>query len=256
MTDKEGQSQHHFKHLDQVPKRLRNAARLCAHLTSLDIRPDTIVDVGCGYGFFLAEAAKAWSPSRILGIDGPWVETDRLQFTPSAFRVHDLHVPLRLEARFDLAVCLEVAEHVAEEHAGDLIGLLTGASDMVLFSAAIPGQGGKGHLNEQFPSYWCSHFAARGFVPVDILHSLVWTDEGLFNWFRQNLLIFVAEPRLASLPRLAASRTPPALLDRVHPQYFRRRTRQLREARAEIRRLEAETAALKARLASLQPSLG
>ncbi len=245
MRENKDNLQHHFEHLNNVSERLKNAKQICFILDSIGVEPRSVIDVGCGYGFFLAEAGKIWPLERVLGIDGPWVDLEHLQFEKDAFWVRDLHAPVRLENRFDLAVCLEVAEHLREAGAQQLVDLLCSASDIVLFSAAIPGQGGKGHLNEQYPSYWAARFAARGFVPIDILHSIVWTNNTLFPWFRQNLLIFLDERRLPDYPQFEAHRTPAGLLDRVHPHNFRRRLKQLREARTRADRLEAELSALR-----------
>jgi SAM-dependent methyltransferase len=245
MSEKKSDSQHHFEHLANIEERLRNARKICTILDSIGVEPRSVVDVGCGYGFFLAEAGKAWKLDRMLGIDGPWVEQAQLQFDRERFWVRDLQEPVRLPDRFDLAACLEVAEHLREASSETLVDLLCSAADIVLFSAAIPGQGGKGHLNEQYPSYWATRFATRGFVPIDILHPIVWTDSALFPWFRQNLLIFVHERRLPDYPQFAAYRTPASLLDRVHPHILRRRLKQLREARTRADRLEAELSALR-----------
>ena len=166
-------------------------------------------------------------------------------FPAEFFWVRDLQKPVRLKERFDLAACLEVAEHIRKEHAQSLVDLLVSASDVILFSAAIPGQGGNGHVNEQYPSYWSSRFATRGYVPIDILHPIVWADKELFPWFRQNLLIYVAESRLSAFPQLAEHRAIPSLLDRVHPHNFQRRLKQVKEARARVKQLEAELAALR-----------
>lgn len=253
MIEKNNNAQHHFEHLENIGERLKNASQICSILDSIGVEPRSVIDVGCGYGFFLAEAGKTWKLDRVLGIDGPWVDPDHLQFAKESFWVRDLHAPVRLEARFDLATCLEVAEHLRETGAQQLVDLLCSAADLVLFSAAIPGQGGKGHLNEQYPSYWAAHFATRGFVPIDILHPIVWANNTLLPWFRQNLLIFIDERRLADYPQFEAHRTPPALLDRVHPHNFRRRLKQLREARTRADRLEAELTALKKAQGVTQP---
>jgi len=236
--------QHHVEHLKQKEKRLKNAIKICSILESININPNSVVDIGCGYGFFLAAAQKTWEPEAILGIDGDWVERNQLMFSEEFFWVRDLQKPVRLKERFELAACLEVAEHIRKEHSQSLVDLLVSASDVILFSAAIPGQGGNGHVNEQYPSYWSSRFATRGYVPVDILHPIVWTDKELFPWFRQNLLIYVAESRLSSFPLLAEHRAVPGLLDRVHPHNFQRRLKQVKEARTRVKQLEAELAAL------------
>jgi hypothetical protein len=107
-----------------------------------------------------------------------------------------------LEKSFDLSVCLEVAEHVPDASADTLVRSLTAAAPVVLFSAAIPLQGGSHHINEQWPSYWAQKFAAEGYVPVDAIRRHVWDDERVSFFYAQNILLFVKKSRLAEYPKL------------------------------------------------------
>ena len=59
----------------------------------------------------------------------------------------------------------------------------------VIFSAAIPGQGGTGHLNEQFPAYWSKLFNENGFAVNSDFRFGIWNDDRIENWYRQNLMI-------------------------------------------------------------------
>jgi hypothetical protein len=98
---------------------------------------------------------------------------------------------LPLEREFDLVLSLEVAEHLPEESAAGFSQSLARLGPIVLFSAAAPQQGGTGHLNEQWPSYWVRHFAQNGFTVVDCLRDRIWRDERIEWRYRQNLLLFV-----------------------------------------------------------------
>ena len=97
--------------------------------------------------------------------------------------------------RYDLAISIEVAEHIEPGNAEEFVRLLTGLSDTVLFSAAIPGQGGTGHVNEQWPEYWAALFRASGYGAMDCLRTKIWDDAQIPFWYRQNCLIFAAQRR-------------------------------------------------------------
>src|SRR3981081_11169 len=116
------------------------------------VRPRSVVDIGCGTGTWLAAFRRDGVPD-VFGIDGDWAPRDRLQLTGGQVAHHDPSQPLDLGRRFDLAICLEVAEHLPAASADALVALLTRHAPVVLFSAAIPGQGGTGHVNEQRPVY-------------------------------------------------------------------------------------------------------
>lgn len=178
------------------------------------------VDVDCGVGAWLSVLQER-GVADVVGVDGAWVDEQLLKIPADRFRRADLSAPLKLERRFDLAICLEVAEHLPPERADGFIAELAGAADFVLFSAAIPFQGGYGHVNEQWQSYWADRFARRGFVVRDWVRPRLWTDAAIPVWYRENLLLFVAErrvPELVSAPDGAADGPMP--LDLVHPEAY------------------------------------
>ena len=111
------------------------------------IRPGSVVDVGCGLGEWLA-TFQEHGVSDILGIDGDYVDRDMLYIPQQDFKTIDLNRPFTLNRTFDLAVCLEVAEHLEAEHANDFVESLTRLAPIILFSAAIPLQSGTNHVNE------------------------------------------------------------------------------------------------------------
>jgi SAM-dependent methyltransferase len=153
--------------------------------------PRNIIDVGCGEGWWADAFAQAGC--NVLGIDGA-----QPAGTPLAdrFVVHDLTQPLQtlMVVGGDLVVCLEVAEHLPEWRAEGFIADLCRLAPLVLFSAAIPGQGGTGHVNEQWPAYWVELFAAQGYRASGALRFPIWTKAAVENWYRQNLLVFAAHP--------------------------------------------------------------
>jgi Methyltransferase domain len=195
----------------------------------LDVtRASSVIDIGCGNGGWLKAYAEA-GVDDFQGIDGAWVDTEWLDIPANNFSASDLSQPLKQDRRYDLATCLEVAEHLPPESAETIVDTLTGLADVVLFSAAVPDQGGTDHLNEQWPEYWVEMFAAKGFVGVDHLRPLLWDNTDVAWYYRQNLILFVAEAKLPQLAALAATHAAtggrvPAL---VHPDIWTRRNRRL-----------------------------
>lgn len=185
------------------------------------VSPRSVVDVGCGSGVWL-EAFLEAGIDDICGIDGPWVEPSRLLFPPEFFRAHDLTQPIDLERRFDLAVSLEVGEHLPPDAAPELVASLTRAAPIVLFSAAIPGQRGAEHVNEQWPEYWVELFSQSGYVAVDAVRPEIWDDPNVAACYAQNTAIYCEAAALAANPKLRAAYVRagerfPAL---VHPRLF------------------------------------
>jgi SAM-dependent methyltransferase len=148
----------------------------------------SVVDIGCGTGHWLA-IAREFGAQEILGVDGEWARS-QLVIPPESFLAHDLSQPLKLPRRFDLVLSLEVAEHLPASAAADFVRSLCDACDVVVFSAAIPGQGGRKHLNEQWPAYWADRFAQHGFDCYDTLRPKIWNNPRIAWYYAQNVLIF------------------------------------------------------------------
>ncbi len=178
------------------------------------------LDVGCGVGAWLSVLREKGVPE-IAGIDGSWVEEKLLRIPPESFRRADLSERLDVGRRYDLAISLEVAEHLPPARAAGFVGELADASDFVVFSAAIPFQGGYHHVNEQWQSYWVDLFARRGYVVRDWVRPRLWPDEQIPVWYRENLLLFVAQGRVAELrPAPDGSEDTVLPFDLVHPQAY------------------------------------
>jgi SAM-dependent methyltransferase len=176
------------------------------------------VDIGCGVGTWLA-CLRSKGAEEILGLDGPWMDPVHLIIPREAFRHADLGQPIRLERRFDLALSLEVAEHLPPGRAGSFVADLCALADFVLFAAAIPHQGGVGHVNEQWPAYWAALFAKRGYAPVDAVRPRVWDDGAVQVWYRQNTLLYAKRTRL---PEVKAPEAVPMAL--IHPALYLEKT--------------------------------
>ncbi len=190
----------------------------------LEILPPvtSAVDLGCGVGTWL-RVLKEKGIEQIQGVEGDWLDTELLQIPEECFTAHDLQQPLTLDTTFDLAISLEVAEHLKAEKATQFVESLTALSDYVLFSAAIPGQGGESHVNEQWPDYWAHLFRERGFTPVDVIRSPIWNDDQIPIWYRQNILLFVRNEKLESLGISGEAVSIP--LSIVHPELYLDKTR-------------------------------
>ncbi|MEG4998264.1 glycosyltransferase [Microcoleus sp. B4-D4] len=165
------------------------------------ILPKSVVDVGCGTGGWLAAFHKL-GIADCLGIDGDYVDRTLLEIPLNQFKSYDLKQPLQVERKFDLAISLEVAEHLPSTCAENFVNSLTKLAPVILFSAAIPFQGGVEHLNEQWPQYWAYYFQQNGFVVIDCLRKKIWNNDKVEPWYAQNILIFVKEEHLSRYPRL------------------------------------------------------
>jgi SAM-dependent methyltransferase len=197
----------------------RSARKILPMVIDL-IKPESIIDIGCGLGCWLSVAME-YGIKDILGIDGEWIDKKALQIPDQYFRVHDLRKALNLERKFDLCLCLEVAEHLPSNLAEQLVNSLTGISDAILFSAAIPLQGGEDHVNEQWPDYWVSLFKKKGYVMIDYLRNKIWMDEDVEWWYAQNILLFVSPKTLRDqLTITLRGNTSREDIIKIHPKYW------------------------------------
>lgn len=168
----------------------QDSAREVLPLIFEGLKPSSIVDIGCGTGHWLA-AARELGVQDIFGVDGPWVSKTQLAIQAENFSARDLAAPLHLGRRFDLALSFEVAEHLPESAARTFVESLCAAADVVAFSAAIPGQGGRHHLNEQWPIYWAKLFQEFKYDCFDYLRPRMWNNPRIAWYYAQNSLIFV-----------------------------------------------------------------
>ncbi len=208
-----------------------------------NVRPRSAIDLGTGAGTWLA-AVKELGATRVLGLDGPWASRDNLVIRDDEFRIVDFEAGLPNVGRFDLAICLEVLEHISPAAAQRSVDWLCERSDVILFSAAIPEQGGMHHINEAWQSDWAAKFATHGYLAYDIIRPIVWRDDAIPWWYRQNCVVY-ALPDVASAHGWTPSR--PEALDLVHPDRFLMAARQ-------VKRLRSRT--LKGRIRSLWQRFG
>ncbi len=191
----------------------------------------SVVDVGCNLGHWLSVFLENGAES-VRGFDGQWTDTGKLVIPAEAFSAVDINERLPSRTRYDLAVSLETAEHLTPERAPSFIEDLTLLSDIVLFSSAPPGQGGKAHVNEQWPHYLAALFKKHGYRCVDLFRAAFWDDERVFYYYAQNTFLFCSEQALHTHPALrqhyenSYGRMP---LSVIHPGLFTRKMQKARE---------------------------
>ena len=195
----------------------RSAEEIIPVLIDL-FHPASVIDVGCGIGTFLA-VFRRYGVADLLGMDGHWVNKELLgkYISTAEFREADLQQPLRIDRRFDLALCLEVAEHLRPEAAEVLVHSLVQLSDIIIFSAALPGQGGENHINEQYVDYWQEKFLAHDYYFHDVFRPWFWNNPNIFWWYRQNMFLVANEKKLPAaevLKRYEVNR----INNYVHPE--------------------------------------
>lgn len=180
------------------------------------------LDFGCGIGTWLSVVKN--KNCKITGIDGPWVPNQYLVIPQQNFLSIDISQSLNAASselqrlsKHDLSISLEVAEHINQNLSDKFIEFLTEKSDYILFSAAIPGQTGDGHVNEQWPSYWAEKFDKYGFELFDVIRHEIWDDEQIPFWYRQNCFLG-AKKGLLGLP--SGTRVSGKKFDIVHPRQF------------------------------------
>lgn len=185
------------------------------------VQPNSVIDVGCGVGAWLSVFAEL-GVHEIRGVDGKWVDKSMLLIPKNCFVSRDLTQPLQMNRTFDLVVSLEVAEHLPIQYAEIFVDSLTRLGPVVVFSAAIPRQGGTHHVNEQFPNYWAKLFKKRKYVTVDPIRKKIWQNENVESFYSQNILFFVEENSLENYPLLKAAfqNTDINQLSIVHPKQY------------------------------------
>lgn len=174
---------------DELSSVSLDSARIIVPILLKTIRFQSVLDVGCGRGAWLV-AFQENGVETVRGIDGPHVDLSQLLISPSCFSSADLCKPLKIDEQYDLAICLEVVEHLPTRAGRALVELLTGTAPLVLFSAAVPGQGGTGHITEEWSPYWEGIFSRYEFRRLDPIRRHIWLDNSIGWWYRQNLFLY------------------------------------------------------------------
>ena len=176
------------------------SARAVVPLAMEFFRPSSVVDVGCGVGTWL-KAFSECGVEELRGYDGPWVKRDELLIPETSFTEIDLEQGIRADRRYDLVVCLEVAEHLDPSAAETLVSSIVSLAPAAVFSAAVPGQPGRNHINLHWPSYWRTLFARHQWRRFDALRPRIRQNHAIDSWYRDNTFIFCepGHPAMASL---------------------------------------------------------
>jgi hypothetical protein len=218
------------------------SARIIVPHVLRQVHPRSVIDVGCARGAWL-RAFSEHGVQIVQGLDGNYVDRSKLLIETADFTPVNLITAVKGElgplmekanGSYDLALCLEVAEHLPHSSADDLVRTLTTLAPIVLFSAAVPGQGGIGHINEQWPHYWKLRFEKYGFQRIDSIRRRIWRDKRVPWWYRQNMFLFAARERIAESNLMRAEEKLPAL--DVVSIYCRNRLRALRRGMTQIAR--------------------
>jgi SAM-dependent methyltransferase len=189
---------------------LQGATAALTAIFKSDAPPTSLLDVGCGTGTWLRAAADL-GVKTIAGIDGIAVPDEQLRVERDVIALHDLSAPFDLKRRFELAICLEVAEHLLEESSARLISSIVRHADTIYFSAACPGQPGQHHVNCQWPAYWQELFNSHGYACDDAIRWLIWNDARIEPWYRQNMFTARRDPSNAGRE--------PRLKGVIHPEF-------------------------------------
>jgi SAM-dependent methyltransferase len=166
-----------------------------------DLAPKTAIDVGCGTGALLAQLRSAGCD--VIGLE--YAEPARVLCHSRGLDVRPFDLvsdSLADNRTYDVAISMEVAEHLPETVADRYVDLLAFLGKTIVFTAALPGQGGTGHINEQPHEYWIEKFEKRDRVLDWTLTSRwreVWKDSGAVqSWYYNNLMVFRAARTAAS----------------------------------------------------------
>jgi SAM-dependent methyltransferase len=172
----------------QATTSLQSARIYLAHLWRI-FQPGSVLDVGCGRGTWL-KACHELGSETLYGFDGEWNRQALMIDSAVRFRSIDLNQPFALSEKVDLAMTLEVAEHLNEASAPEFIRCLTSTADAVLFSAAYTKQGGTNHINEQPHTFWAKLFAEHDFAVFDVFRPVFWGNDTVSFWYRQNTFLY------------------------------------------------------------------
>ncbi len=181
---------------------LRHAEWFCPLLVEI-FHPKSLVDIGCGTGHFLRWCLDHHIRD-VVGLEGSL--SAHANALVGCIDIWDLRYPYKPMRKYDLAISIEVAEHIEEEFAGTFVDTLVQLSDCVVLTAAPPGQGGFHHVNEQPWVYWRDLFRARGYA-YDAVASAGLKDgiqrarvagEHVASWFLPNIMCFRRRAECAS----------------------------------------------------------
>ena len=188
------------------------------------ITPSSVADIGCGTGSWLSVWTKH-GVTDICGYDGAYIDREQLLIDKDKFVPVDIETGIPISKKFDLVMSLEVAEHIHPENASVFIRSLCDLGNVILFSAAIPHQGGLNHFNEQYPEYWMNLFSENGYTAYDCIREKIWNNKNIDTCYRQNIFFFVSNSAQRDHPLITTYRKP--VLALVHPEHYELKQRNI-----------------------------
>jgi 2-polyprenyl-3-methyl-5-hydroxy-6-metoxy-1,4-benzoquinol methylase len=159
------------------------------------LHPASVIDVGCGTGRLLAAFADK-------GVSVRGLEGSRHAIAISSVSEHIIRCNLERGVpdigRFDACFCIEVAEHLPPRCAKSLVSGITAMSDVVVFTAAPPGQKGSHHINLRPQAYWINAFEEQGFLLNSLTEDLrisIARVQSDAKYIEANLMVFTSRMR-------------------------------------------------------------
>lgn len=193
----------------------------------LSLKPYSVIDIGCGVGTWLRVAKEKYGATCVIGVDGDYVPKKYLQIEEKEFLTENIEqytaeclYQYNQNNRYDLAISLEVAEHIDKRYAKIFVKKLCDLSDAICFSAAVPKQGGDAHINEQRLSYWKALFEENGYLIGDVIRADIWNDRKIPIWYRNNVVLFYRK----GVIRLKTSHAK-YIGDIIHPDMYEQKIR-------------------------------
>ena len=154
-------------------------------------KPNSMIDIGCGLGTWLS-AALELGVENLQGIDCNEISEDFLLVPRKYISIDDLETHENKEnKKYDIAVSVEVAEHLNNSASEHFIKMLISYSKVIIFSAGIPYQDGEHHINCQHPQFWYAIFNKYEYVCFDFRDKLMNLWEEINPCYSQNLLLYV-----------------------------------------------------------------
>ncbi|MDR2124390.1 MAG: methyltransferase domain-containing protein [Desulfovibrio sp.] len=171
-----------------------DSAKVIIEIIKKNIYYESVIDVGCGSGAWLNYIAHTSPSVRWHGLDFVPYDEDLFIIPREHYTQIDLNKNFSTatpESYYDLVLSLEVAEHLQPSTARSFISNLVNLSRQIVFSAAVPFQGGTGHVNEQWPEYWASLFREHNYFPVDCFRPTLWSNDKICGWYIQNIFLYI-----------------------------------------------------------------
>lgn len=148
-------------------------------------KASTVLDLGCGLGTYVQVLRRAGI--RADGVDG---NPHTAELSGGLCSVVDLTLQQDL-GRYDWVLSLEVGEHIPAEFQEAFLDNVTHHAEKgVILSWAIPGQGGRGHVNCRENGWVVSSMAVRGFLYNWDTSHLLRSFSSSCPWFSHTLMVF------------------------------------------------------------------